>query len=207
MSLSSQIGASRSDELRSFRKSDLDDYAAMNADPEVLRYLGCEAEPWDRERASRHMAFSSGTAPNRCQPPRRRVNRESPRTEPLCILASVPKPPGGSRRGNPSILGGSSRCIQPSGHTCPGLFEKLTPKSVIREARRKATLPQRARLAGSSRAETPCGGLPLAASPKRPGRPRQTRRTLPIGRMFPGCIRVTRPTDTRKISGIGITRR
>lgn len=48
MSLSSQIGASRSDELRSFRKSDLDDYAAMNADPEVLRYLGCEAEPWDR---------------------------------------------------------------------------------------------------------------------------------------------------------------
>jgi RimJ/RimL family protein N-acetyltransferase len=46
--------------LRPFRKSDLDDYAALNADPEVLRYLGCGAEPWDRGRASRHMAFLLG---------------------------------------------------------------------------------------------------------------------------------------------------
>lgn len=46
--------------LRPFRKSDLDDYAALNADPEVLRYLGCGAEPWDRSRSSRHMAFLLG---------------------------------------------------------------------------------------------------------------------------------------------------
>lgn len=46
--------------LRSFRKSDLDDYAALNADREVLRYLGGGPEPWDRGRASRHMAFLLG---------------------------------------------------------------------------------------------------------------------------------------------------
>jgi RimJ/RimL family protein N-acetyltransferase len=47
--------------LRSFRKSDLDDYAALNADREVLRYLlGAGAEPWDRGRSSRHMAFLVG---------------------------------------------------------------------------------------------------------------------------------------------------
>src|SRR6185436_7098023 len=44
--------------LRSFRKSDLDDYASMHADREVLRYLG--AEPWDRGRSSRHLAFLLG---------------------------------------------------------------------------------------------------------------------------------------------------
>jgi RimJ/RimL family protein N-acetyltransferase len=47
--------------LRSFRKSDLDDYAALNADREVLRYLvGSGSEPWDRGRSSRHMAFLIG---------------------------------------------------------------------------------------------------------------------------------------------------
>jgi RimJ/RimL family protein N-acetyltransferase len=46
--------------LRSFRKNDLDDYAALNADPEVLRYLGGGPNPWDRGRASRHMAFLLG---------------------------------------------------------------------------------------------------------------------------------------------------
>jgi RimJ/RimL family protein N-acetyltransferase len=46
--------------LRSFRKSDLDDYAALNADREVLHYRSAGAEPWDRGRASRHMAFLLG---------------------------------------------------------------------------------------------------------------------------------------------------
>jgi len=46
--------------LRSFRRRDLDDYAALNADPEVLRYLGCGMEPWDRGRCWRHMAFLLG---------------------------------------------------------------------------------------------------------------------------------------------------
>ncbi|HTQ78389.1 MAG TPA: GNAT family N-acetyltransferase [Thermoanaerobaculia bacterium] len=46
--------------LRSFRASDLDDYAALNADWEVLRHLGGGAEPWDRPRSSRHLAFLLG---------------------------------------------------------------------------------------------------------------------------------------------------
>jgi RimJ/RimL family protein N-acetyltransferase len=46
--------------LRSFRKSDLDDYAALNADREVLRYRATGSEPWDRGRSSRHMAFLVG---------------------------------------------------------------------------------------------------------------------------------------------------
>jgi RimJ/RimL family protein N-acetyltransferase len=46
--------------LRSFCKSDLDHYAAMNADREVLRHLGAGAEPWDRGRSSRHLAFLLG---------------------------------------------------------------------------------------------------------------------------------------------------
>jgi len=45
--------------LRSFRKSDLDDYAALHADQEVLRYLGA-GEPWDRGRSSRNLAFLLG---------------------------------------------------------------------------------------------------------------------------------------------------
>jgi|SRR5436853_2565696 RimJ/RimL family protein N-acetyltransferase len=46
--------------LRSLRRSDLDDYAALYADPEVLRYLRCGPEPWDRGRTWRHMAFQQG---------------------------------------------------------------------------------------------------------------------------------------------------
>ena len=45
--------------LRAFRQSDLDDYAALNADPEVLRYLG-SGPAWDRSRSWRHMAFLVG---------------------------------------------------------------------------------------------------------------------------------------------------
>jgi RimJ/RimL family protein N-acetyltransferase len=46
--------------LRAFRKSDLDDYAAMKADPEVQRYLVGAGGPWDRGRSSRHLAFLIG---------------------------------------------------------------------------------------------------------------------------------------------------
>ena len=47
--------------LRPLRSSDLDDYAAMREDREVLRYLvGAGGEPWDRGRSSRHMAFMIG---------------------------------------------------------------------------------------------------------------------------------------------------
>ena len=47
--------------LRSFRGSDIEDYTALNADTEVLRYLvGAGLEPWDRGRSSRHMAFLVG---------------------------------------------------------------------------------------------------------------------------------------------------
>jgi RimJ/RimL family protein N-acetyltransferase len=46
--------------LRPFRRSDLDAYAALNSDPEVLHYLGGGTEPWDRGRSWRHMAFLMG---------------------------------------------------------------------------------------------------------------------------------------------------
>jgi RimJ/RimL family protein N-acetyltransferase len=46
--------------LRPLRSSDLDDYAAMNADPEVVRYLGDGGEVWDRGRSWRHLAFLIG---------------------------------------------------------------------------------------------------------------------------------------------------
>lgn len=46
--------------LRPFRPEDIDDYAALFADPEVLRYLGGGTEPWDRGRSWRHMAFVVG---------------------------------------------------------------------------------------------------------------------------------------------------
>lgn len=46
--------------LRAFRGSDLDDYAAVYADPEVLRHLAGAGEPWDRGRSWRHMAFQVG---------------------------------------------------------------------------------------------------------------------------------------------------
>jgi RimJ/RimL family protein N-acetyltransferase len=45
--------------LRSFRKSDIDDYAVLNADPEVARYL-VGGLPWDRDRTWRHLAFLLG---------------------------------------------------------------------------------------------------------------------------------------------------
>jgi RimJ/RimL family protein N-acetyltransferase len=45
--------------LRTFRKTDLDDYAALTADPEVMRYLGGTG-PWERDRSWRHMAFLLG---------------------------------------------------------------------------------------------------------------------------------------------------
>lgn len=43
--------------LRPFRASDFDDYAALNADPEVMRYVG---GTWDRGRSWRHLAFQIG---------------------------------------------------------------------------------------------------------------------------------------------------
>ncbi len=46
--------------LRSLRRSDIDDYAALYADREVLRYLSGGPEPWDRSRSWRHMAFLLG---------------------------------------------------------------------------------------------------------------------------------------------------
>ena len=45
--------------LRAFRTSDVDDYAAMNADPEVARYL-LGGAPWDSDRSWRHLAFTLG---------------------------------------------------------------------------------------------------------------------------------------------------
>jgi RimJ/RimL family protein N-acetyltransferase len=44
--------------LRPFRKSDLDDYAALNADLEVQRYMG--GVGWDCGRSWRHLAFLMG---------------------------------------------------------------------------------------------------------------------------------------------------
>lgn len=46
--------------LRPLRGSDFEDYAALNADPEVLRHLGEGGVPWDRGRAWRHLAFLIG---------------------------------------------------------------------------------------------------------------------------------------------------
>lgn len=46
--------------LRPFRRSDIDDYSALKADPEVLHFLGGGTEPWDRGRSWRHMAFLMG---------------------------------------------------------------------------------------------------------------------------------------------------
>jgi RimJ/RimL family protein N-acetyltransferase len=43
--------------MRLFRESDVDDYAAMNADPEVMRFHG---GTWDRGRSWRHLAFLIG---------------------------------------------------------------------------------------------------------------------------------------------------
>ena len=46
--------------LRPLRRSDIDDYAAMYADPEVVRYMAGAGGPWDRGRAWRHLAFLIG---------------------------------------------------------------------------------------------------------------------------------------------------
>ncbi len=46
--------------LRSPRASDFEDYAAMYADREVLRYLAGGPEPWDRGRSWRQMALLMG---------------------------------------------------------------------------------------------------------------------------------------------------
>jgi RimJ/RimL family protein N-acetyltransferase len=43
--------------LRPLRESDFEDYAELNADPEVKRYQG---GPWDRGRSWRHLAFLLG---------------------------------------------------------------------------------------------------------------------------------------------------
>ena len=45
--------------LRPLRSGDIDDYAALNANPEVVRYLGT-GEVWDRGRSWRHLAFLIG---------------------------------------------------------------------------------------------------------------------------------------------------
>jgi|SRR5690349_16354814 len=44
-------------QMRPIGIRDVDDYAALNADPEVTRFLG---GPWDRGRAWRHLAFIIG---------------------------------------------------------------------------------------------------------------------------------------------------
>jgi RimJ/RimL family protein N-acetyltransferase len=44
--------------LRPFRRSDFDDYAALNADLEVQRYMG--GVGWDSGRSWRHLAFLMG---------------------------------------------------------------------------------------------------------------------------------------------------
>jgi RimJ/RimL family protein N-acetyltransferase len=46
--------------LRPLRESDLDEYAALYADPEVVRFLLGGAQPWDRGRSWRHLAFLLG---------------------------------------------------------------------------------------------------------------------------------------------------
>jgi RimJ/RimL family protein N-acetyltransferase len=46
--------------LRMFRDTDLDAYAAMSADPEVMRYLGATGEPLTRPDAWRQIAMFLG---------------------------------------------------------------------------------------------------------------------------------------------------
>jgi RimJ/RimL family protein N-acetyltransferase len=46
--------------LRMFRDTDLDAYAAMSADPEVMRYLGSTGQPLTRPEAWRQMAMFLG---------------------------------------------------------------------------------------------------------------------------------------------------
>lgn len=46
--------------LRAFRRSDIDDYAALTADPDVMGHIG---GTWDRSRSWRHLAFLIGHWP------------------------------------------------------------------------------------------------------------------------------------------------
>lgn len=46
--------------LRALRRSDIDDYAALNADPDVMCHIG---GVWDRGRSWRHLAFLIGHWP------------------------------------------------------------------------------------------------------------------------------------------------
>jgi RimJ/RimL family protein N-acetyltransferase len=46
--------------LRRLRGSDFEDYAALNADPEIQRHRGQGPVPWDRGRSWRHLAFLVG---------------------------------------------------------------------------------------------------------------------------------------------------
>ena len=46
--------------LRMFREADLDAYAAMSADPEVMRYVGATGQPLTRPEAWRQMAMFLG---------------------------------------------------------------------------------------------------------------------------------------------------
>ncbi len=46
--------------LRALCRNDFEDYAALYADPEVLRYLGGGGAIWDRGRSWRHLAFLVG---------------------------------------------------------------------------------------------------------------------------------------------------
>jgi RimJ/RimL family protein N-acetyltransferase len=45
--------------LRSFREDDLDEFAVLNADPEVVKYLGA-GKPWSREETWMQMASFLG---------------------------------------------------------------------------------------------------------------------------------------------------
>jgi RimJ/RimL family protein N-acetyltransferase len=46
--------------MRGFREADLDAYAAMSADPEVMRYIGADGKPRSRSEAWRSMATFVG---------------------------------------------------------------------------------------------------------------------------------------------------
>lgn len=46
--------------LRPWAESDIDAYAALREDPEVMRFLGERGELWDRARSWRHLAFLIG---------------------------------------------------------------------------------------------------------------------------------------------------
>lgn len=46
--------------LRPLTEGDIDDYAALKADPEVMRFLGEKEGPWDWGRSWRHLAFLIG---------------------------------------------------------------------------------------------------------------------------------------------------